>query len=127
MMGGNKMEIALECIDLCKAFKNKSVVKNVSLKLEKGKIYGVLGRNGAGKTTLLKTIYNQYFPSSGSVKIFDKDTSLNAEILNNVCFVMDKGIFPEVFTVKQILKYSALFYKNWDNLPIEYNNSYQNC
>ena len=46
----------LECKHLTKTFDRKTVLDDVSLKIEPGKIYGLLGKNGAGKTTLIKLI-----------------------------------------------------------------------
>ena len=43
----------LICKNVGKSYKEKTVLKNVNLELEPGKIYGLIGRNGAGKTTLL--------------------------------------------------------------------------
>ena len=46
----------LECRDLSKSFYTKKALNEVSLKLEGGKIYGLLGENGSGKTTWMKII-----------------------------------------------------------------------
>ena len=43
----------LICENISKNYKSKDALQDVSLTLEKGKIYGLIGRNGAGKTTLL--------------------------------------------------------------------------
>ena len=50
------MEIMLETRNLTKKIKGQMILENVSIKVEKGKIYGLLGPNGAGKSTLLKVI-----------------------------------------------------------------------
>ena len=46
----------IECINLCKNYKEKKVLDNVDLTIEEGKIYGLIGRNGAGKTTTMRII-----------------------------------------------------------------------
>ena len=46
----------LICKNVGKSYKEKTVLKNVNLELEPGKIYGLIGRNGAGKTTLFRLI-----------------------------------------------------------------------
>ncbi|WP_265416426.1 ATP-binding cassette domain-containing protein [Granulicatella elegans] len=63
--------------NITKKYMNNFVLDNVSFSLEKGKVYGLLGKNGAGKTTLLKIItkliplkmYNQKVKSQMTMKI----------------------------------------------------------
>lgn len=55
----------LICKNAGKSYKEKTVLKNVKLELEPGKIYGLIGRNGAGKTTLLSLMSAQN-PVSGA-------------------------------------------------------------
>ena len=43
----------LECKNISKSYKDNKVLDNVSLNIEQGKIYGLIGRNGVGKTTLM--------------------------------------------------------------------------
>mgnify|MGYP000227911855 CR=1 FL=1 len=57
----------LECRDLSKSFYTKKALNEVSLKLEGGKIYGLLGENGSGKTTLMNMISGIYYPDEGPV------------------------------------------------------------
>ena len=54
----NKME-AIICSNVNKSYGKKEVLKNIDFTLEKGKIYGLIGRNGAGKTTLLSILSAQ--------------------------------------------------------------------
>ena len=57
----------LECRDLSKSFYTKKALNEVSLKLEGGKIYGLLGENGSGKTTWMKIISGLTKPTSGEI------------------------------------------------------------
>ncbi|TMH15471.1 MAG: ATP-binding cassette domain-containing protein, partial [Betaproteobacteria bacterium] len=52
-----------------------SVLRDVSLHVDKGEVVAVLGANGAGKTTLLRTIYGLIAPTSGRVVFEDADIS----------------------------------------------------
>ena len=52
-----------------KNFGPVQALQNVSLTLEEGKIYGLLGRNGAGKSTLLNILTDRIFPNGGSVTL----------------------------------------------------------
>ncbi|MFZ7119431.1 MAG: ABC transporter ATP-binding protein [Eubacteriaceae bacterium] len=64
--------LAVSINKLSKTYNNKNVLKNISLDIEKGKIYGILGKNGAGKTTLLKIICGLTKISRGDIYVFGK-------------------------------------------------------
>lgn len=59
----------IKCSNICKTYGKKQVLDHINLTLEKGKIYGLIGRNGAGKTTLLSIITAQNPATSGTVTI----------------------------------------------------------
>ncbi|CUB53588.1 lantibiotic protection ABC transporter ATP-binding protein [Bacillus cereus] len=60
-------EMMLETKNLCKTFRQQSVVQNISLSVPKYAIYGLLGPNGAGKSTTLKMITGMLTPTSGEI------------------------------------------------------------
>ena len=57
----------LECKNISKSYKDNKVLDNVSLNIEQGKIYGLIGRNGVGKTTLMSIMTGQNPADSGEV------------------------------------------------------------
>ena len=61
------MEMMLQTQNLCKYFKKQKAVNNVSLNIEKGKIYGLLGPNGAGKSTFIKVITGVHKAEEGEM------------------------------------------------------------
>lgn len=61
------MELILETTNLCKSFRGQPAVSNVSLRIEKRSVYGLLGENGAGKSTILKMLTGMLRPTSGSI------------------------------------------------------------
>ncbi len=73
-------EIAIKIENVVKKFKNTTVLKNISVEFEKGKIHGLIGRNGSGKTVLMKCICGLMPVTSGTVtvngKIIGKDTDI---------------------------------------------------
>lgn len=66
------MSIVLRTTNLCKKYGNKMVSDNISITINKGDIYGFVGRNGAGKTTLMRQILGLAQPTSGAVQLFEK-------------------------------------------------------
>lgn len=61
------MKKVLEVRHLTKRYGQHLALDNVNSTLEKGEVYGLIGRNGAGKTTLIKVITKLIRPSQGSV------------------------------------------------------------
>lgn len=76
------MDLAIETEGLSKTFRSRwrsrefKAVQNVSLKVERGTTYGLLGPNGAGKTTFVKMLLSCAFPTSGTAKVFGRDSRI---------------------------------------------------
>jgi ribose transport system ATP-binding protein len=66
---------ALDCRNLTKSYGDVTVVKNVSLSLEAGKVVGLIGENGAGKSTTASMIAGMVLPDSGIMTIDGEDYS----------------------------------------------------
>src|SRR3954465_15395048 len=60
----------VEIQGLSRQFQNKLALDNVSLRIERGRVFGLVGENGAGKTTLIKHILGLLRAKSGSVRVF---------------------------------------------------------
>lgn len=83
----------LEVVDLIKKFDGNVILDHVSLKLEKGKIYGFVGRNGSGKSVLFKILCGFYQPDSGFVFIDSRDIHKEKEFLPNMRVFIEKPSF----------------------------------
>ena len=70
-------EIILETHNLTKKYKNFTALDNLNITIQKGDIYGLIGRNGAGKTTLMKLITTLAKPTRGSFTLFGKSSDSN--------------------------------------------------
>lgn len=64
------MDYVLRTQCLTKQFGEKTAVKNVSMQIKKGEIYGFIGKNGAGKTTLMRLVLGAAMPTGGSIELF---------------------------------------------------------
>lgn len=84
---------------LIKEYAGIKVVDGVSFSVNKGEIYGLLGRNGAGKTTIMKVLLGLANPTSGKVSILGKDMSVNSEkkVLKKVgCIIENPGFYSNL-------------------------------
>jgi len=109
------MAYAVECRNISRNFGKTIALSDISLNLEKDKIYGLLGRNGAGKSTLLNIVTAQLFPSSGEVRIFGEAPYENDRALRHICIVKESGMFLKEVNVGDALDIASSFYANWDN------------
>ena len=92
---------------------------NMSMSLEPGRIYGLLGRNGAGKSTLLNILTGRIFASAGHAYVFGKSAYENVDILKQICFIEEKGFYASTVTVSQALRLASGLYPDWDQAYAE--------
>ena len=111
--------IAIQCEAVTKSFGSTKALENVSFSLEEGKIYALLGRNGAGKTTLLNCLCTKYLPDNGEIKVLEEKAYENEKVLREICFLSDYLEPFKTNKIKDILKFSRSFYRNWDEKLME--------
>lgn len=100
----------LQTHDLRKVYGKQAAVDGIDLKVERGAIYGLIGKNGAGKTTTLKMIGGLSAPTSGSFSLFGKSGAQLAEVRGRVsCLIEDPGLFGNL-TAYENLKAKCLCY-----------------
>lgn len=100
------------CVDgLIKEYAGIKVVDGVSFSVNKGEIYGLLGRNGAGKTTIMKILLGLANPTSGKVSILGKDMSVNSEkkVLKKVgCIIENPGFYSNLTGTENLKIFAKL-------------------
>jgi ABC-2 type transport system ATP-binding protein len=85
---------AVEAVKVTKKYKRSPsfAIKNISLEIDPGRIFTLLGRNGAGKTTFVRICATQLLPTSGTIKIFEDDLIKDTEkIRNYISIVPQEG------------------------------------
>lgn len=98
--------MSLQTDALCYNTKQKTLIRNISLHLTSGNIYGVLGPNGAGKSTLLRLIAGVWTPSGGAV-LWNGDDLLLKTRREHSCIISLVPHSPQIhfdFTVREIVE-----------------------
>ena len=105
------MQIPLEVIGLSKIYNNKDAVKDISFKVNKNEIIGILGPNGCGKTTTIGMILGLLKPSNGKVLINGIEIEKKrVDLLNYLNFISPYIELPKKLTVKQNLEVYGRLY-----------------
>jgi len=87
-------------------------VGNISIKLPRGKIIGLLGPNGSGKTTLIKMMNGLLTPTSGSIRI--GGVPVGIETKAHVAYLPDRTYLSGEQRISEVLNYFADFYRDFD-------------
>lgn len=91
---------------LTKLYGQTAALKNASIAIRRGSIYGLVGNNGAGKTTFLKILAGQIYPTEGSFVMLGADSkeNLGAVRKRTGAIIENPGFYPKL-TAKQNLEY----------------------
>lgn len=92
---------------LTKSFKGKTVLEDVNMRLQEGRIYGIVGDNGSGKTVLLKLICGFMKPDSGTVTVNGKVISKDADFPENTGIIIEAPGFLPNYSGMKNLEYLA--------------------
>ncbi len=99
---------------ITKRFGDFTAIQNLSIHVDSGSIYGLVGYNGAGKTTLLKTVSGVYKPEEGEVRMFGKPVYNNAAVKQNIFYVPDDLYFEPYTTLEKMAKFYNGYYPNFN-------------
>ena len=102
----------LKCVDLCKNYGSKKVLKNINLTITRGKIIGLLGKNGTGKTTLIKLINDLLTATSGEVLVNGKKVGVASKSV--ISYLPERTYLDKSMTIEKVIKYFEGFYDNFD-------------
>lgn len=101
----------LECKEITKVYGRKTAVDHISLKLEPGKIYAVLGPNGSGKTTLMKMAAGLVKPTEGG--FWYNGAPISKESRREIAYMSTEPYFYTWMTVKDVGRYYADFFEDF--------------
>lgn len=102
------MEYVIETNNLTKKFPNKLAVDHVNIHVQKGDIYGLIGRNGAGKTTIMKMILGITFPTEGEMSLFGEQ-ELDKQRRRIGSLIEAPGIYRGCTAFENMKRFSLLY------------------
>ena len=110
--------LPLEIKNITKSFNEHKVLKDVSLSVNQGEIFGLIGLNGVGKTTLIKIILDLLKQDDGSCNFFGIDnTSTNSR--ENISYLPEKFYPSQFLTGKEFLSLTLSYHKkDYDDVAV---------
>jgi len=103
----------INLVNIHKQLDGHEILKDLSLTLEDGKFYGLVGPNGVGKSTLLRVISGVLIPEHGIVLIDEKDFSSDHRLKKDVIYVSDDPYFFGMNTLKELRQFYHIFYTSF--------------
>ena len=104
----------IELKNLTKYYKDTKALEDVTLTIEYGRIYGLLGRNGAGKSTMVNLISNRIFPTSGEIYVDGEPSIENDKALRKIFTMSEHNLLPVDKKFKDSVKIVKMFYPELD-------------
>jgi ABC-2 type transport system ATP-binding protein len=105
----------IEVSGLSRKFGSKLALNQLSLKVKRGRVFGLVGANGAGKTTLIKHLLGRLKAESGTVRVFGADPIDDpVAVLSRTGYLSENRDLPAWMRVDELIRYTAAFYPKWD-------------
>ena len=101
-----------ECKGLTKKFGSKTALDDFSVKIDAGRIVGLLGPNGSGKTTLLKLANGLLTPTDGEILINGEKPGKNSKTL--ISYLPDRNYLPDWMSCEKLMDFFEDFYADFD-------------
>ena len=100
----------IEIREVTKKYGKFTAVDKLSMTVDKGSVYGLVGYNGAGKTTLLKTVAGIFRADGGSVTVDGVDVFDSADVKRRMFYVPDDLYFNYNSSIEKMAKFYAGYY-----------------
>ena len=111
--------------NLSKSFGTKQVLKDLNLKIEEGKVFGLVGINGSGKSTLLRLISGIYESEGGTVFVDDEEVYENEAVKAKIFFLPDEPYYENSTTPKSIIDLYKTYYDFDEKEYLDYINYFK--
>ena len=106
------MEYVIEASGLCKSYDGRVVLREVSLSVRRGEIFGLLGANGAGKSTLVECLVGTRQPEQGTAVVLGQAVrSARRQLFQRVGVQFQENGYAELITVAELCREMASLYQ----------------
>lgn len=114
------MSASINATDVTVRYGSKTAVEHLSLAVEPGSVYALLGRNGSGKSSLVRCILGQLQPQSGRVELFGEDVWRHrTRLMERVGVVPEDPDAPPESKVRDLAWFSSKLYSRWDQAAFD--------
>lgn len=105
----------IEAKNIKVGYENRTIIEDLSLKINEGEIVSIIGPNGSGKSTLLKSLSKLLKRESGEVLLYEKflDSMKNNEVSKVLSMVYQQNTSPSDITVRDLVYYGRIPHKKW--------------
>jgi ABC-2 type transport system ATP-binding protein len=105
----------VDVTNLSRAFAARKALNDVTFRVSRGCVFGLVGENGAGKSTLIKHLLGLWRAETGCVKVFGMDPVAEpAAVLGRIGYLSEQPDLPGWMRVGELLRYTQAFYPRWD-------------
>ena len=105
----------IEVDDLSRQFDTTMALDRISLRVQPGLVYGLVGANGAGKTTLIKHLLGLLRAKQGSVRVFGMDPVKHpVDVLQRIGYLSEERDLPEWMRIDELMRYTCAYHPHWD-------------
>ena len=106
----------IEVKGLSKKYEGNKALNDITLSIQEGVVFGLIGTNGAGKSTFLRTLAGILKPESGMVKVDNQEVYENEVIKRNIFFISDEQYFFANATVDDMKNFYVKMYPLFDEI-----------
>lgn len=108
-------DFPVEIEGLSRTFGAKQALNDVSIRVPRGCVFGLLGESGAGKTTLIRHLLGLMKPQRGTVRVVGRDPVKEPEsVLSQIGYLSEDRDMPGWMRVRELMRYTQGFYPDWD-------------
>ena len=104
----------IELKNISKQLDDHTILKDLSLTIEEGKIYGLVGPNGVGKSTLLRLMSGILIADEGTIQVNGKDFNQDHRFKKEIIYVSDDPYFFGMNTLKELRQFYRIFYPGFN-------------